>query len=321
MELDRVGTLGCGRTGDHRLEGALQVQSGQAAGAPVAHDLAAAGGAGPGAGPADGDAAGPAVHGAGEGAAVVGGERAVGVEDLDPVATRVPLSTPARVWTSVAVTIVLPSACRTLMTCPVVVKLPLPEDRAEALAPAAGRSRTASTGSAASTALSTFIVDSFPAGMHSAWAGLAAKRAVAGEDETSRWKVTPRRRPTLGPRTTSGPGGPAANPARPAISCSRALDRRAVTTGGAATSPAQTACHQGFGTQPNPRRRYVLTSAAVPPAGTSSPAVATAGRWPAIVAVIPLGRRPPARRDGLRVRRPGWQLAGQAAPLRAIDPW
>jgi len=40
---------------------------------------------------------------------------------------RVPVSAPVRVWTSVAVTIVLPSACRTLMTWPVVVKLPLPD--------------------------------------------------------------------------------------------------------------------------------------------------------------------------------------------------
>src|SRR5262249_14070153 len=94
------------------------------------------------------------------------------------VATRVPLSTPVRVWTSVAVTIVLPSACRMLMTSPVVVKLPLPDDSVEAWA-AGSRSRDASRGSAANTALNTFIVDSFPTVMNSARAGLTAKQPGA----------------------------------------------------------------------------------------------------------------------------------------------
>src|SRR5215831_15044240 len=40
VELDRDGAIGRGGAGDHRLEGALQVQSCQAAGASVAHDLA-----------------------------------------------------------------------------------------------------------------------------------------------------------------------------------------------------------------------------------------------------------------------------------------
>src|SRR6266566_5269043 len=78
VELDRVGALGRGGAEDHRLEGSLQVQPSQPAGAVVAHDLAGAGVAGTGAGAADGDAAGPAVDGAGEGSGVVGGERAVG---------------------------------------------------------------------------------------------------------------------------------------------------------------------------------------------------------------------------------------------------
>jgi hypothetical protein len=55
-----------------------------------------------------------------------------------------------------------------LMTWPVVVKLPLPDDRAEAPAPTGSNSRDASTGSAASTGLSAFIVDSFPAVMNAA---------------------------------------------------------------------------------------------------------------------------------------------------------
>src|SRR5438874_669163 len=81
--LNRVGAVGCGGARDHRLEGALQVQSRQAASPPVAHDVAAAGVADAGAGAADGDAAGPAADGAGEGSAVVGRERAVGMENLD----------------------------------------------------------------------------------------------------------------------------------------------------------------------------------------------------------------------------------------------
>lgn len=43
MELDRVGAFSRGRAGDHWLEGPLQLQSRQGAGAPVALDLAAAG--------------------------------------------------------------------------------------------------------------------------------------------------------------------------------------------------------------------------------------------------------------------------------------
>jgi hypothetical protein len=50
VELDRVGAVGSGRAADHWLEGALQVQSRQGAGALVAYDLAAAGLAGAGAG-------------------------------------------------------------------------------------------------------------------------------------------------------------------------------------------------------------------------------------------------------------------------------
>jgi hypothetical protein len=43
VELDRVGAFGGGRACDHWLERALQVQSRQGAGVPVAYDLAAAG--------------------------------------------------------------------------------------------------------------------------------------------------------------------------------------------------------------------------------------------------------------------------------------
>ena len=68
-----------------------------------------------------------------------------------------------RVWTSVAVMIVLPSACLTLMTSPVVVKLPLPDDGVEAWAPVGSKNRVATRGSAMNAAFSTFIVHSFPA--------------------------------------------------------------------------------------------------------------------------------------------------------------
>jgi hypothetical protein len=52
----------------------------------------------------------------------------------------------------------LPAAWRMLMTSPAVLKLPLPDDKAEALALAGGRSRDASRGSPAHAVLSTFIV-------------------------------------------------------------------------------------------------------------------------------------------------------------------
>jgi hypothetical protein len=154
-----------------------------------------------------------------------------------PVAIRVPVSAPVRVWISVAVTIVLPPACRTLMTWPVVVKLPLPDDRAEARAPAGSKSSAASTGSAANTALCTFIVDSFPALMNSARAGLTAKRPVASEDETARWKVTPGRRPALRPRITSRPRRPGS---RPGAACARRSGPRLVLAHTLATKNAST---------------------------------------------------------------------------------
>jgi hypothetical protein len=63
-----------------------------------------------------------------------------------PVTTRVQLSTPMSIWTSVAVTIVLLLACLTLMTTPVAVKLPMPDDMAEAFTVAGSRIREASSG-------------------------------------------------------------------------------------------------------------------------------------------------------------------------------
>src|SRR5262249_9685500 len=57
-------------------------------------------------------------------------------------------------------------------------KRPLPDDRGEAGA-AGSRRRDASRGSAATTALNTFIVDSFPTVMDSARADLIAKQPGA----------------------------------------------------------------------------------------------------------------------------------------------
>src|SRR5215468_9891572 len=83
VELDRISAVSRVGACNHRLEGALQVQSRQTASAAVAHDLAVAGVAYSGAGAADGYAAGPAADCAGEGSGVVGREGPVRVEDLD----------------------------------------------------------------------------------------------------------------------------------------------------------------------------------------------------------------------------------------------
>src|SRR6266536_3777630 len=83
MVLNLDGALSRGRTGDHRLEGALQVQPRQTASAVVAHNCAVACVADAGASTADSKGARLAVHGTGEGSGVVGLERAIGVEDGD----------------------------------------------------------------------------------------------------------------------------------------------------------------------------------------------------------------------------------------------
>src|SRR5262245_64347268 len=83
MVLNLDGALGRSGTGDHRLEGALQVQPRQTSGATVAHDDAGACVAGTAASAADDEGARPAADGAGEGSGVMGLECAVCVEDRD----------------------------------------------------------------------------------------------------------------------------------------------------------------------------------------------------------------------------------------------
>jgi hypothetical protein len=100
VELDRVGTISLVGAEDHRLEGVLQMQPGQGAGALVAYDLATAGVADAGAGTADGDAARPAVDGTDEEVPVSWAvDVPSGWKISMPVAVRVPMSTPVSVWT------------------------------------------------------------------------------------------------------------------------------------------------------------------------------------------------------------------------------
>jgi hypothetical protein len=78
-----------------------------------------------------------------------------------PSATRTPVSTPVRGWTSVAVTIVLPSACLILMISPVDVKLPVPNSRVEAFALAGTSSKATSNSSAENVTFRSLIMYSF----------------------------------------------------------------------------------------------------------------------------------------------------------------